>query len=311
MKSINKIIIFSLNLLISLGILCAVYFLVYDGINKSHKKQNTVYDDYSVIDDKLSDFSKVKGDMNEKKEAILDMIYNYQEFMYSNSQNVNTYKMKVIRILNKLGISVKNDKDKNASSGNAIIRHKSGSSSMTINMVTSYENLCKFLFELEKFSTVSSVDADFKGEIEIKCSPIAFSSEVDDYFNDKKPARKGKKDSLDSVKYFEDIFDKTQKLKESIGVIPVWKDFKPVPKTPFYKYVPPKKVVVSKVTVDYTKPDINIDGIMYEKDDPIVIIGGKFYHVGDRVQNARITKIDHNTLYINHYGRIYSYKMKY
>ena len=112
------------------------------------------------------------------------------------------------------------------------------------------------------------------------------------------------------MSYFEEIFDKTQKAKKNLGKIPTWEDFKPVPRSPFYK-VPKVSSSGGKVYSGGSAPSISIDGIMYDKTDPIAIIGGKFYHLGDTYGGAKIVNINPSSIQVNYYGRIHTYKMKY
>lgn len=310
MKSINRVLFFSLNLVVSFAILACVYNFMYVKAEKQRKGQNDVYESYFAVDKRLSDFGNTKVKIDEQKATILEDIRTYQDFLYNNGHNVGAYKNRVVKALDTAGISVKQKQKNGSMSGNAMIKQKNkdGNITLQIEMTASYEQLCRFLFEIEKYSIVHELKYDYRNNVYLSCSPVFFSKELDEYFSDKKPVRDMKKDSLEAVTYHEEIFNKTQKLKKSIGTILTWKDFKPIPHTPFYVYVPPK---VTKTVYVGSAPDISIQGIMYDANDPIVIIGGKFYHLGDVYKGAKIVKINQSNIQTDFYGKIYTYKMKY
>ena len=308
MKSINKVLIFGLNVLLSCLILALVYSLVYNKIEHKLKGQNVIYEDFYKVDESLTKFDTVKTNIDAQKSSVLDAIRTYQDYLYSNDQNAATYKDKVVAVLNKVGIPVK-EKQKNGSfSGNASLKQKGAV--ITIEMTADYAHLCRFLFEIEKFSVVQEIKVDYENNVSLKCTPVKYSSKIDDYFNDKISTKNIKKDSIEAVSYYEDVFRKTQNLKKQIGSVPTWDDFKPLPRSPFYKYEIPK---VNKTPKVYggSRPDISMDGIMYDAADPIVIIGGKFYHLRDNYRGARIIKINQSSMQVEYYGKIYTYKMKY
>ncbi len=308
MKSINKVLNFGLNVILSCLILALVYSLVYNKIEHKLGGQNDIYEDFYKVDEKLNKFDETKANIDAQKSAVLDAIRTYQDYLYSNEQNASTYRDKVVSVLNKVGISIK-EKQKNGSfSGNAFLKQKGAV--ITIDMTADYERLCRFLFEIEKFSVVQEIKVDYKNNVSLRCTPVKYSNKIDDYFNDKVQNKNIKKDSLEAVSYYEDVFRKTQNLKKQIGSVPTWDDYKPIPSSPFYKYEIPKVNTGPKV-YSGARPDISMDGIMYDVSDPIVIIGGKFYHLGDSYKGAKIVKVNQSSMQVEYYGKVYTYKMKY
>lgn len=312
MKSINKLLIFGLNVILSCFVLALVYSFVFNKIENSKKENLAVNLDYHNVDEKLAKFNAIKASVDEQKGEILEDVRTYQDYMYSNEQNANTYRAKVISVLDKVGIPLKEKQKGGSYVGNAMLKQKNGVTQ--IEMTANYDQMCRFLFELEKFSVVQELKMDYKNNVTLKCVPVQYSKDVDDYFNDKIESKHAGKDktSLEVVGYFEEVFERTQKLKKEIGKVPTWEDFKPIPNTPFYKYEAPKvSMGGGKTYYGGAAPAISMDGIMYDTVDPIVIIGGKFYHLGDSYKGAKIIKVNQSSMQAEYGGRIVTYKMKY
>ncbi|MBQ3835004.1 MAG: hypothetical protein II816_05775 [Elusimicrobia bacterium] len=312
MKSINKLLIFGLNVILSCFVLGLVYSLVYNKIERGAEKEEAIFQDYHKVDEKLARFNAVKASIDEQKGEILDDIRTYQDFMYSNEQNSGSYRAKVISVLEKVGIPLKEKQKGGTFTGNATLKQKSGVTQ--IEMTANYDQMCRFLFEIEKFSIVQELKMDYKNNVSLKCVPVQYSKDIDDYFNDKKDLKPTNKDktSLEVVSYFEEVIERTQKIKKELGKVPTWDDFKPVPRSPFYKYETPKASSGGgKAYYNGPAPAISMDGIMYDTVDPIVIIGGKFYHLGDTYKGAKIIKVNQSSMQADFNGKIFTYKMKY
>lgn len=301
MNSNNRIMLFILNLIFSLGVLYAVYVYVYSKFTNGYNERVSVYNRFYSINNQLDDFANIQTSMDEQKDAIIQTITPYKDMFVSNSQNINSYKAKVIKLLEKIGIEVKE------SSVNQT--QKDDNISLEININATYAQICKFLFEIENFSNVSKIKMDYKGNVVMECSPILFSEQINDSFSGRF-SQMGM-DDVTSAGYFKEIFDKIQQVKD-VGYITTWRDFEPIPNNPFYYYIAPKKVKKSYTGAvgKGVKPDIVIDGIMYEKDNPIVIIEGKFYYTGDKYKKAKIIKINQSNIKVENYGRVYTIRME-
>jgi hypothetical protein len=181
---------------------------------------------------------------------------------------------------------------------------------MKITINTDYERLCRFLFEIERYSTVDNIEMNYKGDIVINTSPILFDDQINDCFSGRSSIDLID-DDIKRAGYFKEIVDKIDSVKD-IGEISSWREFQPIPRNPFYFYVPPKKTSGgSGNKVYYTKLEkIPIDGIMYDKQKPMVIIEGKFYYVGSTYKNCKIVQINENNIKVNHYGKIYTMRME-
>jgi hypothetical protein len=300
MDSNKRIIVFVLNLVFFLCVLYLVYVYVYSGYRNEYNEKNKAYDRFSNINVQLNDFVNIQTSMEEQKDTILKIISSYQDTFVPNSQKLNSYKEQVIKLLSKNDIEVKENSVTQIQNEKNIF--------LEININAKYAQICKFLFEIENFSKVLEIKMDYKGNVFIKCAPILFSDSINDNFSGR--GSKVVMDDVTTAGYFKEIFDKIQSLKE-VGYIPTWRDFEPIPKDPFYFYVAPKKVKKVSYGVDKSaKPEIVIDGIMYEKKNPIVIIEGKFYYTGDRYKKAKIVKINQNNIKVENYGKVYTIKME-
>lgn len=295
----KRVLIFTLNLLLSIIVAYFVYDFVYLKAKKECNDRKAVYERFNNISVQLDDFGSIQMKMDELKDSLSEMFSIYKDTFYSNEQNVNAYKVRILDLLKETGISVKED--------DLVQENKDKTVEITLKLKTTYQKICKFLFELERYSKVLSFTMDYENNIEMKITPILFSPEVNDNFSGRNTID-FIDDDVRKAGYFKEISDKIFKAKD-VGYIQTWRDFEPIPETPFYLYVPEKKVkVAAPVTV--AKPTIVIDGIMYEKQKPMVIIGGKFYYVGDVYNGSKIVQINVNNIKVNTSGTVFTIKME-
>ena len=302
MNNNTRILTFILNLIFFIAMAFVVYnhfYCKYDVIRNERKE---VYEKFYNISKQLDDFVSIQTKIDEQKDSMFEYFSIYEDTFYSNEQNKTAYKVRILDLLKSLEITINEDALAQEQSGDNIL--------MKVTFNTDYERFCKFLFEIERYSIVDKIEMNYKGDIVIAASPILFDTRINDCFSGRS--------SIDLIDddirrsgYFKEISDRILKIKD-LGDLPSWRDFQPIPKTPFYFYVPPKKVVKgSGGQVYYAKPDkINIDGIMYDKQKPIVIIEGKFYYVGNTYKNCKIVQINENNIKVNCYGKIYTMRME-
>lgn len=298
MNQNKRVIIFVLNLVFSLILAYLVYDFIYFRYNKEFNDRKNVYERFHSISAEIDDFGSIQMKMDELKDSLTDMFTIYEDTFYSNEQNVNAYKERILELLKEAGISVKEE--------NIVQENKNNTVEITLKLKTTYQKVCKFLFELERYSKVLSLTMDYENNVEIKTTPILFSSEVNDNFSGRNTID-FMEDDVRKAGYFKEISDKIFKMKD-VGYIQTWRDFEPIPETPFYFYVQEKPV--KTVVVTATKPTIVIDGIMYEKQKPMVIIEGKFYYVGDVYKGSKIVQINVNNIKVNSNGGVFTIKME-
>ena len=302
MNQNKRVLIFILNLLFSLFIAYLVYNYIYGSYDKDFKERKSVYERFSNINSQLDDFGSIQTKMDELDESLGEVFSIYKDTFYSNEQNINAYKVRILELLKETEISLQKD--------DSIVQEKKDNSiEITLKMKASYKQVCKFLFELERYSKVLSITMDHKENVEIKTVPILFSSEVNDCFSGRNTID-FIEDDIRKAGYFKEISDKIEKAK-NVGYIQTWRDFEPIHKNPFYMYVPERTVKKGGGGgVKVEKPSIVIDGIMYEKQHPMVIIGGKFYYVGDVYNGCKIIQINGNNIKVNKSGVIFTIKME-
>lgn len=300
MNKNNRIVAFVFNLLFFLAIAFFCYKFLYCKYSGIRNERKVVYDNFYNISRQLDDFVQIQTNMDEQKSSIMKILSIYEDTFYSNEQNKTAYKVKILNLLKSLDIP--------ASEDSITQEQKNDNVSTTVSMSADYERVCKFLFELERYSKIYGIDMDYQGKFTIVTSPILFDEKVNDCFSGRSSVD-STDDDIRKSGYFRELYDKIMEAK-NVGDIPSWRDFQPIPKNPFYYYVPPKKASTkTAVKVNYGKPDkIVIDGIMYEAQKPIVIIEGKFYYVGNTYKNCKIVKIRENSIDVNYYGRIYTVK---
>ena len=298
MNQNKRAVIFILNVVLSLIVAYLVYNFIYFKCNKECSERKAVYERFHSISAELDDFGSIQMKMDELNDSLAEMFTIYKDTFYSNEQNVNAYKERILVLLKETGISVKDE--------NIIQENKDNSVEITLKLKASYQKICKFLFELERYSKIASLTMDYENNVEIKVTPILFSSEVNDSFSGRNTVD-FIDDDVRKAGYFKEISDKIFKTKD-VGYIQTWRDFEPIPETPFYFFVQEKPVKTTVVTG--TKPTIVIDGIMYEKQRPMVIIEGKFYYVGDVYNGSKIVQINVNNIKVNSKGSVFTIKME-
>lgn len=302
MNQNNRIILFIFNLLVFVGAAYACYNYFYLKYAAIRDERKSVYEKFYNVSKNLDDFVTIQNSIDEYKNSIAEPFSIYEDTFYSNEQNKTAYKVRILDLLKSLDIVIKEE---------SIVQsqQEDGNIAITITINSDYERVCKFLFELERYSRINKIDMDYKGNITIVTCPILFDDEVNDCFSGR--------NSIDSITddirrsgYFREIADKIKEITD-LGTISSWREFQPIPRNPFYYYVPKMVSNGSGAKINYGKPDkINIDGIMYESSKPMVIIEGKFYYVGNTYKKCKIVKINENNIQVKYYGRVFTIKME-
>ena len=287
-----------------MGIAYGVYYFIYSKYDKECQERKSIYERFYNISVQLDDFSKTQTKIDELKDSLEDAFAIYKDTFYSNEQNMNAYKVRILDLLKEIEISTEGE-------DTVVQTNTDDNIELQLKLKASYNKICKFLFELERYSKVNSIVMDYKDNVEIKASPILFSAEINDCFSGRSSVD-FIDDEIRRAGYFKEISDKIDEVKD-IGYIQSWRDFEPIPKSPFYYYYhvqPVKPAGGGGGGFIPSKPSITIDGIMYEKQNPMVIINGKFYYKGDVVNRSKIVQINKNSITVNHFGKMITIKME-
>jgi Tfp pilus assembly protein PilO len=257
----------------------ALYQYVYKNFEAQLKGQTSLKERYQGVYNDLAQFVKMNENMYETKIHIEDVILSMPLDFVPNPDLLTGYRDRVMAVADKY--SIKNTTE------TVVKDETTGMVTLTLNFNSKYEALYKFLFDIEMFSRVISFSVDPDNNVEVTSNPILYSVAVDDYFG----GRLEKMEEVRAAGYFKEIFKKSADFVNNIGHIPTWRDIDPAPKDPFYEYIPPKpKAGVTKKTVVRRKPPpIEISGIIFDASNPIVIIEGKIYKVGDFYRKDGIT----------------------
>lgn len=299
----NKKIIFPLlNFIFFVAVAVILYKNIYCKNEVLYNERYSVYERFVSINKQIDDFDTIKMKIAEQEGFFIDIFNLFSSVLYPNDMIKNSYKAKIIDLLKtmKIDTDVREDVKQTNTEENI---------SLDISFFAKYSTFCRFLFELEQFSKVESVNYNYKGAVSIKSSPILYSNKVNDCFLGRISVEN--MDDITKSGYFKEIAGKIQDVKD-VGHIDTWRDIGHIPKSPFlYYHIEEKKRLKKRVNLkNIEKPDIVIDGIMYEKRKSIVIIDGKFYYVGDMYKNARIVKIEQNSIIIDCNGKKYTIKME-
>jgi hypothetical protein len=94
--------------------------------------------------------------------------------------------------------------------------------------------------------------------------------------------------------------------------MPTLKDLLPIPRNPFVKYIEKDKVVVKRKVVRnvVSLPKFSLDGILYDKQNPVAIIEGNLYHVESVYKKSvKIKKINPSSIEVEYSDKIFKIKM--
>lgn len=283
--------------------LVALYQYVYKNFEMQLKENILLHEKFAGVYNDLEQFVKMNESMQETKAQIEDIIASMPLLDYVPNQDLLTgYRDRIIALAEKYSIK---DAVETIAKDEA-----SGMVTLTLNFKLKYEPLYKFLFDIEMFSKVHSFSIVPDNNVEVQSSPLLYSAPVDDYFS-------GRSENMDEVRaagYFKEIFKKSADYASRIGHIPTWRDIDPAPKDPFYEYVPPKrnKVALKSKVVRRKPPPIDISGIIFEASNPMVIIEGKIYKVGDFYKKnniiVKIIAIQERTITVELDGQKYIIK---
>lgn len=297
----NRNMLFFVNLIVFIVIMSAIYVFIYSKYSGMLNEKKVIYNRFNDINMQLNDFSSIQRSIDEQKEKINETISEYQDYFLPNDEIINRYKVQIIKLLKQYEIKVNDENIKQIQKDNNIL--------LTLDLKAAYDQIYKFLFDIEKFSSVASVSVSYNGNVTIECSPVLYSSSVNDYFSGRV------EQSIDEISakgYFKEISDKIFSAMD-VGYIPTWRDLLPVPRNPFMsgfvKEKTVKRVVSSQPVVVRELPSIVLEGIMYESKNPIVIIEGKLYPEGSVYKGAKIVRIDQNSINVDFYGKKYTIKM--
>ncbi|MEA5000758.1 MAG: hypothetical protein VB017_02600 [Endomicrobiaceae bacterium] len=297
----NRNVFFFVNLVIFIVIMAIIYIFVYAKYSDMLNEKKVIYNRFYDINMQLNDFSTIQRSIDEQKEKINETVSEYQDYFIPNDEIINRYKVQIIKLLKQYEIKVNEENIKQIQKNNNIL--------LSLDLKASYDQIYKFLFDIEKFSAVSSVSVSYNGSVTVECSPVLYSSSVNDYFSGRV------EQSIDEISakgYFKEISDKIFAAMD-VGYIPTWRDLLPVPRNPFIsgfvqeKVV--KKVASAQPVIVREAPVIVLEGIMYESKNPIVIIEGQLYPKGSVYKGAKIIKIDQNSITVDFYGKNYTIKM--
>ena len=300
---LNKKIIFSLlNFIFFVVVAGFLYKNIYHKSEILYKERCSVYERFASINKQIDDFATIKMKIAEQEGFFLDVFNHFSSVFYPNDMIKNSYKAKIIDLLKNMKIDI--DVRENIKQIN-----NEGNICLDISFFAKYNTFCQFLFELEQFSKIESINYNYKGAVSIKSSPLLYSNEINDCFLGRSSIEN--MDDITKSGYFKEIVGKIQKVKD-VGHIDTWRDIGHIPKSPFLYYlIEEKRKLKKRVNLKGTeKPNIVLDGVMYENEKSIAIIDGKFYYVGDKYKNARIVKIKQSSIIIDCNGKKYTVKME-
>lgn len=291
----NLILVIFRNLFLLL-VLVFIFQYAYKRMDTQLKERQALQARYEVINNDLENFVTLQENMYETKLKIEEIIGSMPGEYVPNQELSANYRDRIFSVADEYAIKITTDtveRDENDKMSSIIFGFKA-----------KYEATYKFLFAIEMFSKVKSFSIDENNNVIIESSPILYRSAVDSYFS----GRAEKMDDVRAEGYFKEIFDLSEKKVNTIGHIPSWRDIDPAPQDPFYEYIPPKTSVKTKRVVRRKPPPIDISGIIYDSQNPIVIIDSKLYRQGDFYKTVKILTIKERTITVELDGQKYIIK---
>ena len=173
---LNKKIIFCLlNFIFFCAIAVFLYKNIYHKSEILYKERCSVYERFASINKQIDDFATIKMKIAEQEGFFLDVFNHFSSVFYPNDMIKNSYKAKVIDLLKnmKIDIDVREDVKQTNNEENIYL---------DVSFFAKYNTFCQFLFELEQFSKIESINYNYKGAVSIKSSPVLYSNEINDCF---------------------------------------------------------------------------------------------------------------------------------
>ncbi len=243
-------------------------------IKEELNERKNLYSQLSNSYSKLESFQSNKENMLKIKNQIDNLVYSLPLVEYNKNKDlVLSYRDRVLKVAKKYSINILSE--------NYSGEENSGTRTLSLTFKTDYNTMCMFLFDVEMFSKVKSFSFDIDENATLVSEPLCFGVSVDDYFN----GRRERMGEIERYTYFENIFSKANQTLKSIDFVPNWRCMDPLPKDPFIDNTP-KPVVVVRAKIKKKKvirkpPAIHITGILYDEVNPVVIIEGIMYKIGD------------------------------
>lgn len=279
-----------------------VPFKKYRGILN---EKEIVVDRLQNIEKQLDNFQETKLRLSEKEQKLNEIVSAYKEFIVSNDELINNYKAKIISVLKQYDITEFKESIKSLQDNNSNIV-------LEFDFNITYDKLYRLLFDIEKFSVISKVDYA-NNNVVFECSPVLYSPVLNDYFLGRQAQNVN--DILKKGLFYE-VANKVIASVDGMGYIPTLKDLLPTPRNPFLKsvernVVKPKTAVKQTVVKDVVRaPEITLDGILYDEQNPVAIIDGNLYHVGNLYKkNVKIKKINPSSIEVEYSGKTFKIKM--
>ena len=304
----NKVVVL-LNVIVFIVIFMAIYKFYYLSNEAVLAEREGIYKKFSDINAQLDDFDNIRNNIKEQEPKLNEIYSIYEDYYKSNDEIISSYKNMIEQFLLQHGISVydntiKVEQDK-----------KKTNLSLSISFKASYDQLYQLLFDIERFSTISDLKISYLGDISFKCKPNLYSQDINDFFLGRKEKSRGE---IEETGYFKEVSDNIMSAM-NIGKFATWKDLFPVPKNPLFagyvsKQTAAKRIKSKKKSEGIVrKPfpsDIELEGVMYENNEPIAIVDGKLLKVGSIHKGVRLVRINKNNVDFENYGQIVKVRMK-
>lgn len=304
----NKTIFFVINTIIFFALLLFVYNFIYLNSLSDYRNAKQTYAALKSANLDLSEFDNMKKNIEDQQPVFQETFEKYKDSFITNDELIHNYETKVDEVLKgneilKVSKSVQYILDDNDMKN----------ISLNLNFNAPYDNVYSALFEIEKFSIVNKFYMTNKYDVQMECKQILHELELDEFFM----GRSGyiTTDKTLSNEDFKKLYNNLDKL--SHFNIPTWRDLLPVPRNPFSLNLTPeqikalKKAAKPKGTPAKIK-DIYIEGILYEKNSPVCVIGGNLYRTGSFYKgDVKIIRIVKNGIIVNYKGTNYKIRTDY
>ncbi|MFW6172836.1 MAG: type 4a pilus biogenesis protein PilO [Elusimicrobiota bacterium] len=253
---------------------------------------------------KYKDFEKLVKYFEQHKEEALKLLQEYLQEKTVSKDERQLFLEKVGRISSKAGAAIQSMKPiKHGSDPKDKEKEPYENIYFKINISAGYKDIGEFVTYLEQDKKIFGIE-----KFDIKSGKDSPEHKINlTVYNVLFPEYKGVENNLSTDS---DIFELHSKVKKATDEIKKEKDkilekFD-IKKDPMYYkdtiFIPQRRRI--------PPPKIQLEGIIWDKDNPMAVVNGEVKEKGDYVKGAKIVKINKNSITILWRSRWYKYNLK-
>lgn len=285
-------------------VIVILFFFVLKPQEKKLKRTKDILRKQQEVFFKYKDFEKLVKYFEQHKEEALKLLQEYLQEKTVSKDERQLFLEKVGRISSKAGAAIQSMKPiKHGSDPKDKEKEPYENIYFKINISAGYKDIGEFVTYLEQDKKIFGIE-----KFDIKSGKDSPEHKINlTVYNVLFPEYKGVENNLSTDS---DIFELHSKVKKATDEIKKEKDkilekFD-IKKDPMYYkdtiFIPQRRRI--------PPPKIQLEGIIWDKDNPMAVVNGEVKEKGDYVKGAKIVKINKNSITILWRSRWYKYNLK-